>query len=98
VATVRLTERALADLERIFEFVADTDPRAALRTVTRIEDGVMILARHPLIGRRVEDGRRELVISRGRAGYVALYRWFEASDTVLGLAIRSAREAGYAGE
>lgn len=98
MASVRLTERALADLERIFEFVASTDPRQALRTVKRIEDGVMILARHPLIGRRAEEGRRELVISRGRGAYVALYLWFEASDTVLVLAIRSAREAGYAGE
>lgn len=98
MASVRLSERALADIERIFEFVAATDPKRALQAVRRIEDGVMILARHPLIGRRVEAGRRELVISRGKDAYVALYRWFETSDTVMVLAIRHAREAGYAGE
>jgi hypothetical protein len=35
---------------------------------------VDILKRHPEIDRPVEDGLRELVISRGRTGYVALYR------------------------
>ncbi len=51
-----------------------------------------------LLGRLVDTHRRELVISRGRTGYVALYRWFEASDSVLVLAIKHQREAGYAGE
>jgi plasmid stabilization system protein ParE len=53
------------------------------------------LGQHPLIGRAVESGCRELVISRGRSGYVALYRYDEARDDVLILAIRHQREAGY---
>ena len=95
MATLKLTERAHNDLERIFEFLARSDPRRALATIESIEDAVKVLERHPLIGRRVEDGRRELVISRGRNAYAALYRWFEAEELVLVLAIRSAREAGY---
>jgi plasmid stabilization system protein ParE len=95
MATLKLTEQAHNDLERIFEFVARNDPRRALATIESIEDGIEVLERHPLIGRRVEEGRRELVISRGRNTYVALYRWFEVEDLVLVLAIRSAREAGY---
>jgi len=38
---------------------------------------------------------RELVISHGRTGYVALYDWLEAVDTVVILALRHQREAGY---
>jgi len=41
---------------------------------------------------------RELVISRGCTGYVALYRFEEDQDAVLILAIRHQREAGYWGE
>jgi plasmid stabilization system protein ParE len=95
MATLKLTERAHGDLERIFEFVARTNPNRALATIESIEDAVQVLVRHPLIGRPAEEGRRELVICRGRNAHVALYRWFEAEELVLVLAIRSAREAGY---
>lgn len=49
----------------------------------------------PLIGRPVEHGLRELVVSRGRTRYVALYSFREDDDVVLALAIRHQREAGY---
>jgi plasmid stabilization system protein ParE len=48
-----------------------------------------------LIGRPAEDGRRELVLSRGRYGYIAKYRWLAAEEIVLILAVRHQREAGY---
>jgi hypothetical protein len=38
---------------------------------------------------------RELVISRGRSGYVALYDYDVMTDTALVLAIRHQREGGY---
>jgi plasmid stabilization system protein ParE len=59
------------------------------------EQAVAVLMRHPLIGRPVEFDLRELVISRGRTGYVALYSFEEERDAVLILAIRHQREAGY---
>jgi plasmid stabilization system protein ParE len=95
MAEVRLSARAARDLESIFEFVAQHDPNRALETVRDIREAVMVLARHPLIGRAVEEGRREIVVSHGRNSYVALYRWYPVSDSVLVLAVRSAREAGY---
>lgn len=95
MATVRLTARAFAHLEQIFEFVAARDPNRALITVQRLREAVMILERHPLIGHAVEDGRRELVVSRGRSAHIVLYRWLPADDTVLVLAVRDARQAGY---
>ena len=95
MAQGRLSARALDDLERIFEFVAHTDPKRARQVVQRIRQGVLILERHPLIGRMAEDGRRELVMGRGANAYLALYRWYPLMDTALVLAVRSAREAGY---
>ncbi len=87
--------RALADLQRLTDFLIEADPKAALETVGLIEEAVGLLARHPLIGRPVEHPLRELVISRGRTGYVALYSFEEDQDAVLILAIRHQREAGY---
>ena len=95
MAQVRLSARAFSDLERIFEFIADRDPARALPTVQRIREAVMILERHPLIGRPVEEGRRELVMAHGRGTYVALYRWFPAEEGVLVLAVRHGCEAGH---
>lgn len=98
MAKLSYSGRALADLERLTDFLIGTDPKAALETVGLIEEAVSLLVRHPLIGRPVESSLRELVISRGRTGYVALYSFEEAQDAVLILAIRHQREAGYWGE
>jgi plasmid stabilization system protein ParE len=60
-----------------------------------ITEAAQILENHPLIGRSVEHGLRELVISRGKSGYLALYDYEQERDVVLVLAIRHQREAGY---
>ena len=75
-----------------------SDPVAAAETLELIEEAVNLLVRHPLVGGPVEYGLRELVISRGRTGYVALYSLEEDQDAVLILAIRHQREAGYLGQ
>lgn len=85
---------ALNDLERLTDFLVEANPAAALTTVDLIVEAVEVLANHPLIGRSVEAGLRELIISRGRSGYVALYSYETAQDTVLILAVRHQREAG----
>jgi plasmid stabilization system protein ParE len=95
VAEVTFASRALADLERIFEFLATDNPPVALATVQAIRTGVEVLASHPFIGRPAARGRRELILSRGKSGYVALYRYAPGLDKVLVLAIRHQREAGY---
>jgi plasmid stabilization system protein ParE len=48
-----------------------------------------------LVGRRLESELRELIISYGRSGYVALYRFVIARDEVRILAIRHQRELGF---
>jgi plasmid stabilization system protein ParE len=98
VATVKVTARAFAHLEQVFEFIAQNDPARALKTIQRIREAVLILEHHPLIGRSVEEGRRELIVSRGHSAHVVLYRWLPADETVLILAIRDAKQAGYLAE
>jgi plasmid stabilization system protein ParE len=95
LARLIYSERALADLERLVDFLADADPGAAEATVDLIDEAVSTLARHPMIGRPAEHGLCELVISRGRTGYVALYSFDAHHDDVLVLAIRHQRDAGY---
>ena len=91
-----LAPGALRDIDRLTEFLIEQDARAAVATARILIDGLGILKQHPLIGREAEAGLRELVISRGRSGYVALYRFDVATDTALVLAIRHQREGGYA--
>lgn len=96
MARVAFAAPAEADLDRLLEFLAGEDLAAALAVKDVIFDALQILERHPLIGRRVEEELRELVISRGKSGYVALYQYVEAEDVVLVLALRHQREAGFA--
>jgi plasmid stabilization system protein ParE len=95
VAQVVYSANALANLERAFEFLARSDPAAAARAAAAIREAVEALARHPLIGRPREERLRELVISFGRTGYVALYRFLPERDEVRVLALRHQRELDY---
>ena len=95
MAAITLTSDALSDLERLRIFLVNNDPAAADQTINLILSGISVTEVHPLIGRPGEAGLREIVISRGRSGYLALYRYDEARDRVLVLAIRHQREAGY---
>jgi hypothetical protein len=81
VAQVVYSARALATLGRA--------------TARSIYSAVDCLAAHPLVGRRVEGDLRELVISYGASGYIALYRFDVQRDQVRVLALRGQREIGY---
>jgi plasmid stabilization system protein ParE len=94
LARLVYSDQAFTDLARLTKFLLEANPQAANATIGLITDAVSILEFHPLIGRPVED-LHELVISRGRSGYVALYSFEEEFDAVLILSIRHQREAGY---
>ena len=95
MAQLVYVEQALLDLERMCDFLVETELAAAEETIHLITDAVMVLERHPYIGRMVDEDLRELIISRGKSGYVALYSFEEIEDTILILAVRHQREAGY---
>jgi addiction module RelE/StbE family toxin len=94
MARISYAGQALADLERISDFPVESG-KDVLKALDLIDEAVSILARHPLIGRQVEVGLRELVISQGMTGYVALYSYEVEYDTCLVLAIRHQRKAGW---
>ena len=95
MARVVYSENAIRNIERAFEFLAEHDPGSGADAVEAIRDAVDTLSAHPFIGRRVEGELRELVISFGRTGYVALYRYLLSSDLARILAIRHQRELDY---
>jgi plasmid stabilization system protein ParE len=95
VATVVYAPRALDDLERAFGLLRDNHPEAAIAAVEAIRSAVDHLRAHPLIGRRIEGELRELVISFGQTGYVALYRFVVARGEARILALRHQREMGF---
>ena len=96
---VALTERAYTDLTRLADFLLEFDKSAASKAIDVIEDGLQTLKQHPFIGRlvqgdqAVEGDLRELVVSYGKTGYVALYS-IEEEERVWILTIRHQREAG----
>lgn len=95
MARLSYSSQALADLERISDFLTPQGPAAIVEALDLIDEAISILARHPLIGRHSDPPLREIVISRGKTGFVALYSYEEKTDAVLILAIRHQREAGF---
>ncbi len=86
---------AADELEALVDFLVSDMPEHAVRTVDLIMDALNILQDHPNIGRPLQLPLRELVISRGRTGYVALYEYDAQADVVVVLAIRHQQQAGY---
>jgi plasmid stabilization system protein ParE len=95
LAQIIYSGRALDDLQRLFRFIAEHDPHIAGDAAVAIRSAVEMLASHPLAGRRVEGEVRELVISYGKTGYVALYRFLPVADQVRMLSFRHQRELDY---
>jgi plasmid stabilization system protein ParE len=86
VAEVNYSARALENLEHASDLPGAVDA---------IRSAVENLTAHPLVGRRLEGDLRELVISFGATGYIALYRFVVQQDQVRVLALRQQREIGY---
>lgn len=86
MAKVVYSGRAIENLAHAAEAPAAADS---------IQSAVENLGAHPLVGRRVEGDLRELVISFGETGYIALYRFIVQRDEVRVLALRHQREIGY---
>ena len=95
MAQVVYAENALANLQRAFEFLAEHDPGIAADAAAAIREAVETLSNHPLLGHHVTGELRELVISYGKTGYVALYRFVPARNQVRVLAFRHQRELDY---
>jgi plasmid stabilization system protein ParE len=94
VPSLIVGETALSDLARIADFLEKDDSSSSKKIVTIILEALEILQQHPCIG-RVTGRHRELVISHGSTGYIALYDFDEARDRIMVQGVRHQREAGF---
>ena len=103
VYTVQFSAAAEADLERLFDFIlqrelnsAAGDLDVAERALKSISDGIDLLRSSPFTCRKAGASPfiRELVITFGSTGYVALYEIVDDHTVVIG-AIRHQREDDY---
>lgn len=84
-------------MQRMFDFLAEQDVKAARRARSAISKGIEFLRIFPFSCRKASSEHpllRELIISFGANGYVALFE-IEDSQTVTVLAIRHQREEDF---
>jgi plasmid stabilization system protein ParE len=98
VSTVFQSPAAFQDLVRLETFLYESEDPLAGELLDFILDALEVLTRQPCIGRPVESGLRELIISRRRSAYLARYAWDDVLDRVIVARIRHQREVGYADE
>jgi plasmid stabilization system protein ParE len=77
------TDRALADLEGIGDYIARDDPAAAARWVTRLVAAAENVGRAPLAGRRVPELSRHDVRESFLRSYRIVYRLREERVEIL---------------
>lgn len=83
---------ARADLERVYNFLAVVNLRAAKQVLQSIRRDAELLRRHPDIGRPVEgrEHYREWIVRLGTGGYAMRYR--VENDTLFIMRLWHSRE------
>jgi len=97
MSRIELAPEVGDDFDRILDYLAEYQVENPALRFREIIEALNVLEHNPLIGRPANNDKRELVIGRRSHGYVALYRYIAEVDTVFVLAVRSQREAGFAG-
>ncbi len=95
--TVRFTPEAQEDLCRLYDFQLEKDLVAAEKALDAINQGVLFLQNFPFSCRKASVDNpflRELLISFGTSGYVALFE-IDNEKSVTILAVRHQREEDY---
>lgn len=94
---VRYTRAARDDLRRLYGFLLEQDVAAADRALAAIDTSLQLLQLFPFTCRKADPDNpllRELLVSYGTSGYVALYDIGD-DHTVTILAVRHQREDDY---
>lgn len=97
-AAIDYAKRAADDIDRLDEFLVLQDNPLRGQLAVFLAKAITILAAQPGIGRPVEDACRELIVHRGRSGYLVRYRYNREQQTVIVLRIRHQNESGYTAE
>jgi len=95
VTRLVLATRLADDLDRIAAHLLEHDASDVEARLAEVIEALQALTRHPLIGRKVKLGRRDLVIGRSARGYLALSAYDALEDVVVVAALRAQREAGF---
>ena len=84
---------AQIDIQCLYNFLRERDPRAAERAIRAMQLGVQRLLEFPHLGRRMEDEteRREVAVPFGAGAYVLRYRMHD--ETIVVLCVWHSREA-----
>lgn len=85
----------LEDFQRILDHLETHESPAQTQRTEGIVNALDVLMENPLMGRKVGEDLRELIIGRDVRGYVALYRYDGGLDSVFVMAVRAQREVGY---
>jgi plasmid stabilization system protein ParE len=97
------SREAVEDLERLFDHVLDRELRSpsgdldiAARAITAVQQACQLLAHSPFSCRKAGASTfvRELIISFGGSGYVALFEIRDSQQVIIG-AIRHQNESDY---
>lgn len=94
---VRFTKSAREDLKRLYRFLLEQDMHAANHALLAINKAVDLMSAFPFSCRKAQADNpliRELIISFGSKGYVALFE-IESDKWVTILALRHQREDDY---
>ena len=94
---VRYTKGAREDLLRLYRFLVENDPEAAQKALDAIRKSIALLEDFPFTCRKASPDNpflREMVISFGSGGYVALFE-VEADNYLTVLAVRHQREEDF---
>ena len=93
------SEQATRDIVRLADFLEAVEPHLKPLVIATLLEGIEILEKFPRMAKPSEDERyttmRELFVAFGKAGYAALYEYYEEKNIVLIAAIRHTREAGF---
>lgn len=92
---VQVADAAWSDLEDLVDFLLQHHDPDAVDLVGFVLSGLDVLTHQPGIGRPVGDGLRELILHRGKSGYLVKYRYLPSLASVRVLRIRHQRQSGY---
>jgi plasmid stabilization system protein ParE len=103
VIRLKVSDAAFVDIDRLEDFLAAAGDPLAGELFDLINQSMQVLKWQPALGRRSGVNTRfgparELVISRGRGGYIARYVWSTELHTVFVLRVRHQRESGFTSE
>lgn len=94
---VRYTKSAKEDILRLYRFLLEQDLESARNAVDAIKKSINLLESFPFTCRKASPDNpflREMLISFGASGYVALFE-IEDDSTVTILAVRHQRKEDY---